>query len=330
MFPVWLPLISAVLGFICTSQWKFRDTGLKLRIVLVFIAYLLMFGNAVAAPAARVAVIYPLTSGVMDAVFRDMMAGLASTPGMDLLYYQLTDSVSQAEFEAWLAARRVQGVVALGQKSAQYTQRMQSSLPVIYGAISSAPDGGRGISMTADPEQFFSLLNSMAPRVKRVYTIYNDANTGWILPYAREAASRNGLELVAYQARDSREAITLLRTLLPNIRHEVDSFWVQLDGMVTDRVGVTLALEAAWERRMVVISNNPLHVKRGALFSLQPDNVAMGRRLGDMMVQAMRTELRPLTLPSKALTLTINDRTAEHFGLMVNRAKLRDYVVETP
>lgn len=307
-----------------------RDTGLILRILLFFIVFLSWQGTAFAAPAARIAVVYPLSAGGLDSVLRDMLAGLQTTPGMDLVHYPVSDSISQAEFESWVAARRIQGVVVLGQKSSSYTQRLQSSLPVVYGAISRAPEGGRGISMAGDPEQFFSLLNSMAPRVKRVYTIYNDANTGWILPYARESAERYGLELVAYSARDVREAMNHLRNFLPNIRPDQDGLWLQIDGVVSDKTGVPMALETAWERHLVVISNSPLHVRRGALFSFHPDHVAMGRRLGDMLMQSLRADLRPLTLPSRSLTLTVNERTAEHLGLTVYRAKLRDATFVNP
>lgn len=295
-----------------------------LQLFLLTLLWLATFSNVVAAPPMRVAVVYPQVAGGFETVFLSMLEGLKTTPGIEVTAYPVQDTTSQADFESWIASRRIQGVVSLGQRSIQHTQRLQATLPVVYGAVSVVPEGGRGISLSGDPEQFFSQLTTMAPRVKRVFTIYNDQNTGWLIPQAREAAERNGLELVAYQARDVREAVFHLRGMLNMIRNDVDGLWLQTDGVVSDKVALPIALEAAWERHLVVFSGNPFHVRRGALFSLHPDHVAMGRRLGDMLVQGMRGDTRSYALPSRSLLLTVNERTATHLGLGSNKARWRE------
>lgn len=307
-----------------------QDDNLKLPWFLVFLVSFFVSCEVVAASAMRVGVIYPQLQGGYSEVFNSLLDGVKDAPGLEVNIYPLSDTASQQEVDVWLTARRIQGVIALGQRSSVFAERLANNIPVVYGAVLIAPSGKGGISLAGDPDQFFSQLSSLAPQVKRVFTIYSDLNSSWLIRQARESAQRHGLELVAYPAQDVRESAAHLRTILQQSRSDIDSIWLQLDGVVPDRTAMPLILEAAWERRLVVFSNNPIHVKRGALFSLNPDYRLMGRRLGELIQQQGRTDAKPVMHSSKSLRMTLNDRTADHLGLQLSKQQLKDVILVSP
>jgi putative ABC transport system substrate-binding protein len=59
-----------------------------------------------------------------------------------------------------------------------------------------------------------------------------------------------------------------------------------------------------------------LHVKKGVLFALYPDNTGLGRELAALALapEPGRTGLAPL----RAVRVAFNTRTAGHIGLIVN------------
>jgi ABC-type uncharacterized transport system substrate-binding protein len=79
-------------------------------------------------------------------------------------------------------------------------------------------------------------------------------------------------------------------------------------------------LRESWNSNLPLFSSNVLHVKKGALFAMVPDNVELGRTLAAsaMGVIAGEVRRRPL-VPLRELQTAINLRTASHIGLNLAR-----------
>jgi putative ABC transport system substrate-binding protein len=114
-----------------------------------------------------------------------------------------------------------------------------------------------------------------------------------------------------------------------------EALWVPQDESVLDENSLLpVLLKEAWDRNLVLFSSTPEYVKKGALFSLYPDNTGMGRSLAALALQQAQ-EPRPkgsALLPLRDLLIAVNLRTAEHLGLRFPGQEMRkfDLVFPTP
>jgi putative ABC transport system substrate-binding protein len=78
-----------------------------------------------------------------------------------------------------------------------------------------------------------------------------------------------------------------------------------------------VVLQEAWGRNLTVFSSNVAHVRRGALFSLYPNNVEVGRNLAEFALDYLSSSTPPQrnVMPLKAVQLAVNVRTAAHLGV---------------
>jgi putative ABC transport system substrate-binding protein len=76
-------------------------------------------------------------------------------------------------------------------------------------------------------------------------------------------------------------------------------------------------LQESWDHNLTMFSSNFGHVRRGALFSLYPDNVKMGRHLADSAQEFLASGEYGASgmILLRDVLLAINLRTADHLGL---------------
>jgi putative ABC transport system substrate-binding protein len=81
-----------------------------------------------------------------------------------------------------------------------------------------------------------------------------------------------------------------------------------------------------------VFSSNVAHVRRGALFSLYPDNLELGRFLGSSAQTLIGSNVGPTAAPRglqalRQVLTAVNTRTAEHLGLDLRASGQRIHLV---
>ncbi len=290
----------------------------------------LLLAPAAARAEVRLGVLYPKVSGAYTQVFQNIITGLSSVAGLEVVAHELQGDAEVNGVRTWLAENQVAGVVALGQTSYQLAQRLKLELPVVVGAALLSPGALPGISLAADPEALFAHLDTLAPPVKRVFVIYNPATSGWLLPRAEAAAQRRGIKLVAHAATDTREAALAYRQVLEQEAQEgEDALWLPLDNVAPDATVLPMVLEAAWRKRLVVFSNNAAHARKGALFALFPDEVGMGQRLGELFLQ-VKQHANHEVIPLNDLKVAVNVRTASHLGKLYSSGEQRSFALVFP
>lgn len=283
---------------------------------------LLVSVTAFTADATAVAVLYPDVREPYKSVFMEILSGIEGGTTRPIKPYALPQTFVPDEVRGWLRAERVGAVIALGTTGLKAARDLDGKFLVIGGAalLSPADDDkvAAGISLAADPDVMFSFLASLVPRARRVFVVYDPEQNGWLIDLARRGAARRGLTLVAFEAKDIREAAIRYRAILKEMRSGTDALWLPIDTTtVDDRITLPVALEAAWDRDLVVFSSNPAHAQRGALFSVYPDQYELGRHLANLLREteqngvASPTGVAPLT----DLRLAVNLRTASHLGL---------------
>ena len=292
-----------------------RLPSLAYRLLLAWV-FLLSLGGGHAWANVNIGVLYPAVQEPFFSVFQNILRGIEATPGVVVKHYPLPEEFDSRPVEAWLQREQIDTVIALGRQGLAAAQALNNKRPVVVGALPITPGGFAGVSLSPDPAVLFQHLKELAPSVRRVHIVHSESSA-WLVKRAEAEAKSHGLRLSSYPAGDLREAVNQYRTLLQSIRGTSEAIWLPLDNITAgDDVILPMVLQAAWERSLVVFSSKPPHAQRGALFSVVPDNVAMGQRLGGMAAAAaLDRRSVAQVVPLGELQVAVNLRTAFHLGL---------------
>ncbi len=267
--------------------------------------------------SANLLILFPNLNAAYDRVFNEIVDGIKSHDDVTAHIFSLTSSSTVAEIQAQIEAEKIDALIALGQSSYDIGVMFHDQLPVIHGGMVIQPDkhsGNSGISLAGSPAKFFTQLKKIAPPVKRVFTVYSEENSAWLIRLAEQEAKKVNVELKAFAATNIREAVNLFRDILQVADGSSDAIWLVIDKVLPNQTVLPIALEAAWKKNLVLFSSNPAHTKRGALFSLFPDHKNMGYNLAELSLKQLDSP-QPIVLPLSSLKISVNERTASHLGL---------------
>lgn len=287
-----------------------RLIGILLILISAFITPL----HAADAKRDKLLILLPKLNAAYDRIFAEIFTGIRTNDGVITYSYSLSKNSQPDDIQKEIDDKKIDAIIALGHSSYNIANKFRTQLPVIHGGMIMTPNGHSGISLVASPVQFFAHLRNIAPNVKRVFTVYNEKNSGWLIRIAEQEALKSNIELQALEASDIRGAARHFKTILAEASGATDAIWLLFDKVVPDQTILPLALDAAWKKNIVLFSNNPAYTKRGALFSLFPDNEKMGYSLAELSIQQINSNT-PLVLPLSSLKVSVNERTASHLGL---------------
>lgn len=206
-------------------------------------------------------------------------------------------------------------VIALGGRPVKLLLGRQLSHPLIVGAVSVNINGVNGLTMVPDPAAVATRLQVLVPSAKNIYVVDRPSGTVTNLVAAKSALEALGLNLVVRQAADVRDAANVYRELVKTLDDD-DSVWILPGDRFVNNALLSILLEASWKSDFVVFSSNPTHVKRGALFSVYPDNFKMGIRLGEIARGRAQGNEQPAAMePLRNVFVTVNERTSNHLGI---------------
>ncbi len=291
----------------------------------------------VAADAAKCLVLFPDVAEPYRTVFNQILAGIRSRIAMDAR--ALKNDPDADELRRWTSESAVGVVIALGKRGLSTALRLPSEMPLVAGAILALPSDamalpGRrltAVSLASDPNVVFAKLSALAPRVKRVFVVYDPQVNEWLVTRARVVADTYGFQVDARAAEDLSAAVRHYRSIMEGMAGEEDALWLPHDPVtVDDGTVLPLVLKYAWEKRVVVISSSPEHAAKGVLFSLYPDNEAMGRRLAELALRAVRGTAPAGLLALTDLALAVNVRTAAHLRIEFSREQARGFNLVFP
>lgn len=299
-------------------------------ICLAVVLMAIFLSSAVYASQTRIGVVFPKADAAYGRVFDEIIAGIQTLPDVVTVPVQFMSDATTATILEVVEKERLDVLISLGQGTYQLTQPASNQLPVVHGGLMLKPNGHNGVTLVGDPEKFLAQLKTLAPRVKRVYAVYGEDYSGWLMHKAEKVAPKYDIELKTYPAVDIRDAVIKYREVLERVRNGTDAIWLTLDDIIPDRTILPPILEAAWERRLVVFSNNPSHTRRGALFALFPDNYGLGKSLGELAVKQAGKQVAPQVVPANSLRVSVNERTASHLGLNYSQNQWRAFDVIYP
>lgn len=284
----------------------------------------------------NIAVIYPDIGEPFRGVFNKIIEGIEDKTRSRVASYPIGANQSAQELSGELRRQNVQVVIALGRHGLKAASGLDREIGVIAGGVLSVPESEvRGMSvysLAPDPALLFDRLKSMMPAARRIYTIYDPRQNGWLIRLARDAARNLGLELIAQEASDLKGAMRLYQETLAGMDPKKDALWLPQDSVTVEDTSVMpLVLQEAWNRGLPVFSSNVAHVKRGVLFSLYPNNIEVGRSLASSALgQLSSGRHNAAIIPLKEVLIAVNMRTAGHLGLPLVQRQVQSFDMVFP
>ena len=282
-------------------------------------------GSAVAAELGRsLVVVYPELGDPFRQVFTAIIEGIEDKLGGAVTSFAVANNANPAQIIEDVRKRDAKVLIGLGRGGMRIAAALADELAVMVGCVVSVQESeARSFpihTLAPDPALLLARLKRLKSSTRRVHLVYDPKLNAWLVKLAREAARAEGMELLAQEAADQAEALRAYTQLLASADPARDAVWLPQDPTtVDDNTVLTLVLKEGWNRNIAVFSSHLAHVKRGALFSLYPDNHELGRSLA---VSAQRLASNPKSgaagvLPLRQARAAINIRTAAHLGLDV-------------
>jgi len=276
-----------------------------------------------------IAVLYPNVEEPFRSAFVAMIQGIEERTKLRVRSYPVDPHSDTAELNATLKRAGTKVVIALGRQGLNATAALDRDISVLVGGVLllSDSDNLMGISLTPDPALLFARLHALLPEMKRVIVVYNPQKSEWLMKLAREAARAQGLELQTHVAADLAQAAQLYPQLFAGADARHDAVWLPHDTTTVEEGTILpLVLRESWNSGVPLFSSNVLHVKKGALFAMVPNNVELGRTLANSALGLIAGETRHhALLPLRELQTAINLRTANHMGLNLGYQQQRSF-----
>lgn len=285
-----------------------------------------------------IAVIYPDIGEPYHSIFAKIIEGIQEKAKGQISAYPVGPSSNIADLSAQLTRGGVKVVIALGRQGLKAASGLDPDIAVVVGGVLSVPESESrnwtGISLTPDPALLFALLKRLLPGIKRVTVVYDPQHNDWLIKLAREAAKVQGLELIAREAHDLASAAHLYDAAFAAADGRQDAIWLPQDATTVDEDTILpLVLKESWSRGVPVFSSSFLHVRKGAMFALYPNNLGLGRDLASSALAALAGESRKHSVsPLREVLTAVNLRTASHIGLNLDYQQQRsfDFVFPEP
>jgi putative ABC transport system substrate-binding protein len=302
---------------------NYAESGSRLSALLLGAVLLLV--TALARAEAPIAVVYPDIGETYRAIFEKIVEGIEDRASPWVAKYAVKPGADSAELKTALHRQDARVVIALGRQGMKAVTPDRGMAMVVGGVVTMPESEARGlsvVSLSPDPALLFARLKALMPAAKRVFVVYDPRSNAWLMRPAKEAALAQGLELVAYEAQDLRGAMQQYQAVFAAADSRTDALWLPQDTTtVEERSVLPVVLQESWNRSLAIFSSSFGHVRRGVLFALYPDNVALGKSLAGLAlgILASGNHGGQGMMPLRDVRIAVNLRTAQHIGLDLSR-----------
>jgi putative ABC transport system substrate-binding protein len=279
--------------------------------------------GAIAAGAAEVAV---LLGARVDA-YQEALRGFKATVRHDVVAeYDMRGDRERGRRILSEIEEKLQPdlILAVGVWALESVLDEKPKIPVVYTMVLNPASviGGTsqqitGSSMNVSVEKVLEIFGDLDPQIRRVGTVYDRRNTGYLVGTAKEVADSKGLEVVAREIHSPGEAVSALDALQTD---GIDALWILPDHTVLFPAVVEHMILSSIRMKIPLLGLSPRQAQMGALVSVYfASSEDIGRQAGELTNQVLERE-SPSQVPytmARNVGLTVNLRTARRIGVDV-------------
>lgn len=286
--------------------------------------------NSFAEQVNNIAVVYPKIREPYLSIFEEIKAGIDQSLPKPAKAIIIDQQTTASTLGARLDEANITSIITLGNGAYRLSEKLAEERVIIGGAVLTRPEdnqkGAPSISMIVSPKLQFLQLKEIAPNINTIHVIYNPEKDDWLIQRAATALKGTATVLNAIPADGLKKTARAYQKLLSEDQlKSTDALWLlQGDKVSGESTVLSQILQKAWEQSFVVFSANPSHVKRGALFATYPNNIKLGERLGNAIINT-QINMPSYVQPLQDLKVAFNARTAEHLKLNINRSKQQSF-----
>ncbi len=227
--------------------------------------------------------------------------------------------------------QRVSVIVTLGTTPSQAAVQVATKMPLIPIVFSSVTDpvsaklvanpqkpeqNATGVSNYVDVERQFKIFQKILPSLKKIGVIYNpgEANSVTLIEKMQQAVQKNDLVLLAVPASKTSDVMAAAQSLVG----KVDAIFINNDN--TALAAFDAVAKVGQDHDLPVFVSDVDFLNKGALAALGPDQYALGRQTGKMIVRILKDQVRPENIPvewPKNVELKINFDVARRLKIQL-------------
>jgi len=217
-------------------------------------------------------------------------------------------------------------ILVVGQKALQLAKTAAPSTPIVFcmvlGAGAAPSRTVTGVKLEVAASAQLQQMKQVHPGAKRLGVIYDPKTSASFVEDAVKSAGAHGFTVVARPVTDPRE----VRGALADIAGSIDALWLVPDSRLLTAEMFNFLLAFTLERKIALFGFLDSFTAAGALASIAPDYVEIGRRAGKM-AQDLADKPAESRLPapppqSSPGALSVNLKTAKQLHLDVPPAAL--------
>lgn len=259
--------------------------------------------------------LYPELRAPYSNVFEDIIKGVGTGFDGEIQRVTVKKTTTADDLKSVIDRARPHLIFALGKSSLKSIANVNTDAPILTAGVTKNGPSTAGISMLPDPRVVFEKLFLLKGQVNKVYVVSRGNRYDEQLESAASYLSASGSALEFVRVSSIQEAARAYRNILDKVEPG-DAIWILPSAPYLDNSVLSVILEHAWKRRILVFSSNPSHVRRGVLFAVYPDNQGMGQSLGKLANRVVAKEdVAHGLLPLQDVLLAVNERTTKHLGI---------------
>jgi putative ABC transport system substrate-binding protein len=282
-------------------------------------------GNIAVAEENCISVFSPMPTKNYRPILKDITSGITQNSSVPIKIYDV-DKNTDKNIAINNPCNRSIGIGRIGMQYALHTKR-----PSIAGALF-IPAGKKTpfdlYSLIPSPAELFERLKHFSPKTKTVTVVYSNKYSATLIQKAKQQAPDYNLNINAVASDRIQDSLKHYQQFFKQAKNEVDALWILQDPITIDKGAVLeYILEKAWDNDILIFSSQAALAKKGALFSVYPDNFSLGKRLAlaSTSLPDNREETGKVKLLIDLYT-AFNRRTASHLNLQNKRGKYIDQI----
>lgn len=319
-------------------EYRFSKFFSHLTYVFLLLVSIFLSVNVSLAFAGEddVAVVYPKVRAPYNKIFLSIIDEIKASTNNNVLMYEVEKGATSEKLKKWIDKKKVVKVVGLGNRGVNIVYQLENKddLSIVFGVSAINPDRSLdffAISLVPEPKKLFQELGTVNQAIKTIYVVFEEGKQDELMDIAALSAHDLGFNLVTLGASDVVEMAEMYRSVLRKINPKTEALWMAKTGKSIEKAILNEILRDAWKKKFIVFSSNLTDVKKGALFSLYPNN----KKTGEYLIEILNNihsnpDIEPHVVLSKELNAGLNIRTASHLGIHFDEDKKRRYSLIFP